>query len=76
VSTSDPNNHQQVTCLLTSEDCVSDTVEVIELELDKYLATPTMLTSLYLSFRSGVFNIDSLVNCGDDTQIVTHANTS
>jgi len=73
-------DRQQVARPQTSENRVSDTIEAIELELDEYLATPTALTSPSLSFRSsfrsGVFDIDSVVDRGDDIGAVTHAKTS
>jgi len=73
-------DRQQVACPQTSENRVSDAVEAIELDLDEYLATPTALTSPSLSFRSsirsGVFDIDSVVDRGGDTGTVTHAKTS
>jgi len=71
---------QQVSRPPTAEYRVSDTTEVIELDLDEYLATPSALASPCLSFRSsfrsGVFDIDSVVDHGDDAGIVTHAKTS
>ena len=73
-------DRQQVARPQMTENRVSDTIEVVEIELDEYLATPTALTtpsfSLRSSLRSGVVDMDWAFDLGGDPGSATNAQTS
>ena len=73
-------DRQQVAHPQMTENHVSDTIEVIEIELDEYLATPTALTtpsfSVRSSLRSGVFDVDWVFDIGGDPGRLTDTQIS